>query len=85
MRISGARIDVSDTGVGMTPDVVPHVFERFYRGDPSRSSATEGVGLGLSLAKWIVERHGGRITVASRAEQRHDGHSPLPTSNINET
>ena len=60
-----ARIDVSDTGVGMAPDVVSHVFERFYRADPSRSSATVGVGLGLSLAKWIVERHGGRIAVTS--------------------
>jgi heavy metal sensor kinase len=55
-----ARIDVRDTGIGMPADVVPHVFERFYRADPSRSS-TEGVGLGLSLAKWIADRHNGVI------------------------
>ena len=59
------RIDVCDTGVGMSPDVVPHVFERFYRGDPARSSAVEGGGLGLSLVKWIVDRHAGRIEVRS--------------------
>jgi heavy metal sensor kinase len=55
-----ARMDVRDTGIGMPADVVPHVFERFYRADPARS-ATEGVGLGLSLAKWIVDRHNGII------------------------
>ena len=42
-------------------DVVPHVFERFYRADPARSSSDEGAGLGLSLVKWIVDRHDGTI------------------------
>jgi heavy metal sensor kinase len=60
-----ARIEVRDTGVGMSRDQLPHVFERFYRADPSRSSSTEGVGLGLSLAKWIVDRHGGTIDATS--------------------
>jgi len=41
------------------------VFERFCRADPSRTSSTEGTGLGLSLVQWIVERHGGSITVES--------------------
>jgi signal transduction histidine kinase len=59
------RIEVADTGTGMPADVVPHIFERFYRADPARSSTTEGVGLGLSLAKWIVERHHGNIDVRS--------------------
>jgi len=60
-----ARIEVSDTGVGMSREELPHIFERFYRADPSRSSSTEGVGLGLSLAKWIVDRHRGTIEAAS--------------------
>ena len=49
----------------MTPDVVAHVFERFYRADPARSSTGSGSGLGLTLVAWIVDRHGGRITVQS--------------------
>jgi signal transduction histidine kinase len=61
-----ARMDVVDTGIGMTPEVSAHVFERFYQADPSRSSSPGGAGLGLSLVKWIVDRHHGRITVASR-------------------
>jgi len=61
-----ACVAVQDTGVGMTPDVVPHVLERFYRADPARSSSAQGVGLGLSLVKWIVDRHHGSIEVDSQ-------------------
>jgi signal transduction histidine kinase len=61
---AGAVLEVRDTGIGMTPDVVPHVFERFYRGDPARSAGGFGVGLGLSLVKWIVDRHSGEVTAA---------------------
>ena len=63
-----ARVDVADTGVGMAPDVVAHAFERFYQADPSRSSASDGAGLGLSLVKWIVDRHHGSIAVDSRPD-----------------
>ncbi len=59
-----AILEVRDTGVGMAADVVPHVFERFYRGDPARSAGGFGVGLGLSLVKWIVDRHNGTVTAA---------------------
>jgi heavy metal sensor kinase len=62
-----ALLEVSDTGIGMTPDVVPHVFERFYRGDPARSAGGFGVGLGLSLVKWIVDRHNGTVEAAGTA------------------
>jgi signal transduction histidine kinase len=61
-----ACVEVRDTGVGMTPDVVPHVLERFYRADPARSPSAQGVGLGLSLVKWIVDRHHGTIGIESQ-------------------
>jgi signal transduction histidine kinase len=61
-----ARLTVRDTGIGITPERMPHIFERFFRADPARSSGVEGVGLGLSLAKWIVDRHHGRIAVDSQ-------------------
>jgi heavy metal sensor kinase len=61
-----ARIDVRDTGIGMPPEVTPHVFERFFQADPARSSGNDGAGVGLSLVKWIVDRHEGTIAVQSR-------------------
>jgi heavy metal sensor kinase len=61
-----AQIDVRDTGIGMPPEVTPHVFERFFQADPARSSGNDGAGVGLSLVKWIVDRHEGTIAVHSR-------------------
>lgn len=61
-----ACLEVVDTGIGIDPDALPHVFERFYRADPSRSSNVEGTGLGLTLAKWIADRHGATLDVRSR-------------------
>lgn len=58
-------ITVSDTGVGITPEHLPHVFDRFYKADQSRSQAG-GSGLGLSIVKAIIERHGGTVSVRSR-------------------
>ena len=63
-----ALLEVRDTGIGMPADVVAHVFEPFYRADYGRSGA-EGAGLGLSLVKWIVDRHRGRIDIESRPGQ----------------
>jgi heavy metal sensor kinase len=60
-----AALEVIDTGIGMPGDVLPHVFERFYRADPARSSSARGAGLGLSLVKWIAERHGATVHAAS--------------------
>ncbi len=56
---------VSDTGSGITAEDLPHVFDRFYRADPSRSRSSGGSGLGLAIAKQLVEAHGGRIWAES--------------------
>jgi len=69
LRHSGneAILQVTDTGVGIEPEDLTHVFDRFYQADTSRTrvSNSGGAGLGLSIAKWIVEAHGGTIEVKS--------------------
>lgn len=59
------EVSVSDTGEGIPADDLPHIFERFYRVDKSRARATGGSGLGLTIAKRLVEAHGGTITLQS--------------------
>jgi signal transduction histidine kinase len=59
------QVEVSDTGEGIAPADLPHIFERFYRGEKSRSRSTGGSGLGLAIVKGMVEAHGGRIAVES--------------------
>ncbi len=61
-----ARLTVQDEGIGIAPEAVPRVLDRFYRADESRARATGGTGLGLSIAKWIIERHDGHIEILSR-------------------
>ena len=63
---SSARLSVSDEGIGIKPEVLPYVFDRFVRADESRARATGGAGLGLSIAQWIVSRHSGHMEVLSR-------------------
>ena len=62
------RMTVQDNGIGIPPEAVPYIFDRFYRADESRARSTGGTGLGLSIAKWIVERHGGHFEVLSRED-----------------
>jgi signal transduction histidine kinase len=59
------RIEVADTGCGIPAEHLPHVFERFYRADPSRDRATGGAGLGLAIVRRLAEAHGGTVTAAS--------------------
>ena len=59
-----AAVTVTDTGIGIPAAQLPHVFERFYRGDAARREA-EGAGLGLAIARWIAEVHGARIDIES--------------------
>ncbi len=62
-------ITVRDTGTGIGPADLPHVFDRFYRADKSRARQTGGAGLGLAIAKYLVEAHGGTISVESAPGQ----------------
>ncbi|MBR1673271.1 MAG: hypothetical protein IJ702_10125 [Fretibacterium sp.] len=62
-------IEVEDTGIGIAPSDLPHVFERFYRADESRARVTGGRGVGLAIAKATVEAHGGNISVSSQRGQ----------------
>jgi len=72
-RADRARITISDTGPGIPAQDLPHIFERFYRGERSRKRSagaqSNGFGLGLSIAYWIVRNHGGTIEVDSKEGQ----------------
>jgi len=68
VRRTGMRVEVtvSDTGEGIRAEDIPHIFERFYRGEKSRNRGTGGAGLGLAIARGIVRAHGGDIRVESK-------------------
>jgi signal transduction histidine kinase len=68
-RGNEALLAVSDSGPGIAPEHLPHLFERFYRTDAARSAEEGGTGLGLALAKWIVDSHRGEIDVISTLGQ----------------
>lgn len=65
-KLDAIVLRVQDTGIGISPDDLPHIFDRFYRGDPSRSRSTGGSGLGLAIVKHIITRYGGEVKVESK-------------------
>ncbi len=70
VKLEGDKVSyiVQDEGIGMQSEDVVHIFERFYRSDEARNGSTGGSGLGLSIAKWIIDAHQGTIKVLSRQE-----------------
>jgi len=65
---STIRLQIKDNGIGISPEDLPHIFDRFYRADKARRLGAEGLGLGLAFVKWIIEGHHGTIRVSSQAD-----------------
>jgi signal transduction histidine kinase len=68
-KSANVYFQVSDTGIGIAPEHIEHIFERFYRTDTARSRATGGSGLGLAIVEWVVREHHGTIRVDSQPGQ----------------
>jgi len=79
---STVMLVIRDYGDGIPAEALPHVFDRFYRGDPSRTRNTGGTGLGLAIARAIVTRAGGTISIASVADARAADHGATVTVRI---
>jgi signal transduction histidine kinase len=77
---AGMVVEVSDTGPGIPAEILPRIFERFFRGDPARSRAAGGTGLGLSIVRNLVGRLGGRIAVLNRPGEGVTFRVELPPS-----
>jgi signal transduction histidine kinase len=79
VRERRAVVSVSDSGIGISAEEQSKIFERFYRVDKARGRACGGAGLGLAIARWIVQRHGGSITVESAPDKGSRFSLQMPT------
>ncbi len=75
-----AEIAIANTGKGIPPEILPRIFDPFFRGDSSHSNVVPGCGLGLSIARWIVSAHGGTIQISSAPGQLTTATVRLPLS-----
>ncbi len=87
LRANGAEAElkITNTGKGIPPDMLPRLFERFFRGDASHNSAVDGCGLGLSIAQWIVHAHNGQIEITSQPDRLTTVTVRLPISSDSTT
>jgi signal transduction histidine kinase len=78
------RVVVEDTGVGIPPENLPHIFDRFYRVRNAQTNRMQGLGLGLSFVAWIVSAHGGTIDVESKPGEgsRFTVHLPMGSPGV---
>lgn len=77
---SEVLVTVADTGQGIPPDALPHIFERFYRVDRSRARSTGGAGIGLTIVRQLVEAHGGRVGAESATGKGSTFYFTLPAN-----
>jgi signal transduction histidine kinase len=77
---SAAIAEVRDSGIGIAATDIPHIFERFYQADQSRSRENGGRGLGLAIGRWIAQAHGGDISVESKVGEGSSFQIRLPLS-----
>jgi len=76
-----AWLTICNTGAGIPPELLPRVFDRFFRGDPAHRNSVEACGLGLSIAQWIVTAHGGSIDLVSEPNKQTTATVRLPLTN----
>jgi two-component system, OmpR family, sensor histidine kinase BaeS len=79
-EVAGCVVEVSDTGIGIAPEDLPHVFDRFWRSDRSRSRATGGSGIGLAVVRELVRAHHGRVELRSELGRGTTARVVLPAS-----
>jgi signal transduction histidine kinase len=72
-------LSVTDAGEGIAPEIQPHIFERFFRGDVARTSSDGGAGLGLALTRWIARAHGGDVTLVRSSHEGTTFAATLPS------